>query len=213
MKFSAVIFDWDGTLGMTLHLWLEGYRNELKNLGFNFSDETIVGDIFYEHVKAAVKYPEIDFKTFVPKVLTYINSHIPTIKTYQGAYEMLKKLKDNGIILTLVTSSTRKLIEEELKQTNLTDFFSVIISSDEMEKHKPDPGAFHKVIKMCNLDPKSMIVLGDAENDILAARAAGITSCLFLPTENKIFYNFDKLKETNPAYCVENLSDFIEIVI
>jgi phosphoglycolate phosphatase-like HAD superfamily hydrolase len=55
--------------------------------------------------------------------------------------------------------------------------------------------------------------LGDAENDILAAKAAGLASCLFLPSENKIFYNFDKLKETNHTYCIELLKDSTNIVI
>ena len=58
-----------------------------------------------------------------------------------------------------------------------------------------------------------MSFLGDAENDILAAKAAGLASCLFLPSENKIFYNFDKLKETNPTYCIELLKDSTNIVI
>ena len=89
MKFSTIIFDWDGTLGMTLHLWLEGYRNELKKLGFNYSDEIIIRDFFYEHIKAVVKYPEIDFKTFVPNVHKYITSHVSNIKTYSGAYDAL----------------------------------------------------------------------------------------------------------------------------
>ena len=51
MKYTSVIFDWDGTLGMTLHLWLAAYRNTLQNLGFNYSDEVIVEDFFMNTIK------------------------------------------------------------------------------------------------------------------------------------------------------------------
>ena len=46
MKYTAVIFDWDGVLGMTLHLWLEGYRNELHKIGRDYSDRIIIDDFF-----------------------------------------------------------------------------------------------------------------------------------------------------------------------
>jgi len=94
MKFSSIIFDWDGVLGMTLHLWFEGYRSELKNLGLNFSDKIIVQDFFYEHDKTAVKYPEIDWDIFINKVREYVFKHASSLKTYSGAFNFLlgKKL-------------------------------------------------------------------------------------------------------------------------
>src|ERR1035437_8967967 len=178
MKYSSVIFDWDGTLGMTLHLWLDGYRNELEKLGFHYSDKVIVDDFFYEHVKAKVKYPDIDFKTFVPPVYKYVNSHISS-----------------------------------LKQADILKFFSVIVSGDDVKKHKPDPEPFEQIIEIAKISPKDSIVLGDSHTDILAAKAAGLDSCLFLPFENKIFYDFTKLMESNPTYSVENLKDFADLIL
>ena len=61
MKIKNIIFDWDGTLGMTLHLWLEGYRNALSKLGYSFTDSHIAKNFFYEHELGQLKYPEISF--------------------------------------------------------------------------------------------------------------------------------------------------------
>lgn len=214
MKYSAIIFDWDGVLGMTLHLWLDGYRSELKKLGFSYSDEIITKDFFYERdKKASKKYPEIDFYTFFQQVLKYMNSHVSSLKTYTGAHDILEKLQKNNINLTLVSSSPRKLLKESLKQTNLDNFFSTIVSGDDVMRHKPAPDSFLNIIEIAKLNPKTTLILGDSYTDIIAAKAAGIDSCLFLPPENKIFYDFDKLKKTNPTYCVENLQDFAEMVI
>lgn len=213
MKFSSVIFDWDGTLGMTLHLWLDGYRRELKNLGYSFSDEIIVKDFFYEHDIATTRYPYIEFDSFVKKVHDHMNSHVSSVKTYPGAHEALEKLQNNNVKLTLVTSSPRRLIKETLKLTGLENYFSVIVAGDDVTRHKPDPEPFNDIIEIGKLDPADVLILGDSHNDIVAAKAANISSCLFLPPENKIFYDFTKLKETNPTYCVESLNSFVEIVI
>lgn len=213
MKYSSVIFDWDGTLGMTLHLWLEAYKSELEKLGHNFPDEVVIADFFYEHGKTAIKYPDIDFDAFIAKVRDYMISHVTHMKLYNEVHLSLQKLQENNIILTLVSSSPRKLLEEVLELTDLAKFFKVISGFDDIMKHKPDPEPFLNIIEIAKLNPKTTIVIGDSPHDITAAKAAGVDSCLFLPQENKIFYDFNKLKESNPTYCVENLKDFIDLII
>ena len=213
MKYTSIIFDWDGTLGMTLHLWLDGYRSELKELGYNLPNDVIVADFFYEHGKTIAKYPNINFDDFITKVRNYMINHIPDMKLYTGAYESLEKLKENNVSLTLVSSSPRKLLEKVLEFTDLAKFFTVISGFDDIMKHKPDPEPFLNIIEIAKLNPKTTIVIGDSPHDIAAAKDAGIDSCLFLPPENKIFYDFNKLKETNPTYYVETLEDFANIVI
>ena len=126
MKYSAVIFDWDGTLGMTLHIWLEAYKTELKNLGIELDDKTIVEDFFYEHKKTIVKYPHINFDPYIAKVRKYMISNVPLMKLYSGVHETLDRLQKSGIVLTLVSSSPRKLLEEVLEITNLSKFFTTI---------------------------------------------------------------------------------------
>lgn len=213
MKYSSVIFDWDGTLGMTLHLWLLAYKSELIKLGYDLSDEVIIADFFYEREKIFNKYPDINFDTFMIEVQNYMTSHVPQMKLYADARESLEKLKDNNITLTLVSSSPRKLLEEVLKLNNLTKFFSTISGFDDIIKHKPDPEPFLNIIEIAKLDPKTTITIGDSSHDVIAAKAAGLDSCLFLPKENKLFYDFNKLKESNPTYCVENLKEFVTIVL
>lgn len=213
MRYSSVIFDWDGTLGMTLHLWLDGFRSELKKLGFEYSDKVIVDDFLYEHKKAAAKYPAIDFKAFVPPVHAYVKSHVSALKMYAGAREALWRLRENNINLTLVSSSEKTLLVDSLRQAGLTEFFSVIVSGNDVTHHKPHPEPFEQILKAADMNPKSTIVLGDSDTDIRAARAAGLASCLFLPPENKLFYDFEKLKGSNPTHIAESLKDFADLVI
>ena len=125
----------------------------------------------------------------------------------------LKLLMHTLFSTRLFSSTPRKLLEEELEHTGLAKFFSISVAGDEIIKHKPDPEGFNKILEIGKFNPENVLVLGDAQNDILGAKASGISSCLFLPIENKIFYDFNKLKETNPIYCVETLNDFADTVI
>jgi len=198
---------------MTLHIWLEAYRSELKNLGIELSDQTIIKDFFYEHKNTILKYPDIDFDPYIENVRKYMVSHVPLMQLYSGVHETLKKLREKGITLTLVSSSPRRLLEEVLELTGLSKFFSAISGFDDIMKHKPDPEPFLYIIEVAKLNPKTTLIIGDSYADIVAAKAAGVDSCLFLPLENKIFYDFNKLKETNPTYFVESLKEFADMVV
>jgi HAD superfamily hydrolase (TIGR01509 family) len=173
MKYSSVIFDWDGTLGMTLHLWLKAYKGELKKLGYSFPDKVVIADFFYEHGKTAIKYANIDFDAFFAKVRNYMISHVTHMKLYSEVHLSLEKLQENNITLTLVSSSPRKLLEEVLEFTNLAKFFTVISGFDDIMKHKPDPEPFLNIIEIAKLNPKTTIVIGDSPHDVTAAKAAG----------------------------------------
>lgn len=213
MKYQAIIFDWDGTLGMTLHIWLEAYRSELQKLGIDLPDDAIVRDFFYEHNKTQEKYPQLDFAPYLEGVRRHMERNVPHMKLYPGAREILETLKENNIILTVVSSSPHKLLKEVLDLNNLSQYFSVIAGFDDVMKHKPDPEPFLNILEIAKLDPKTTIVIGDSYTDVIAARGAGLDSCIFFPKENEIFYDFEKLKATNSTYWVENLKDFSSLVL
>lgn len=213
MKYSSVIFDWDGTLAMTLHLWLEAYKSELRNIGYDLPDKIVISDFFYEHGKVAIKYPDIDLDIFNENVQAYLIHHVAQMKLYNEAGVSLERLHKKGIILTLVSSSPRKLLEEVLELTGLSKYFAVIAGFDDVTKHKPDPEPFLNIIEIAKLKPRTTIVIGDSSHDIVAAKSAGVDSCLFLPPENTNFFDFAKLREFNPTYCVDNLKDFADLVL
>src|SRR3989344_8706256 len=212
-RFSSIIFDWDGTLAMTLHLWLAGYRHELKKLGFNLSDQIIADDFFYEHDKAAMKYPAVDFGPFNERVRAHVLSHVQQLQTYPGAHEMLEKLERHDIKLSLVSSSSRSLLKEGLERTGLGQFFQTIVAGDDVMRHKPDPEPFNQAVEVAGFSKDTTLILGDSHNDIVAAKASGIASCLFLPEENELFYDFEKLRSTNPDYSIEDLNHFAEVLL
>lgn len=212
MKYTHVIFDWDGTIGMTLHLWLTGYREALQNQGHTFPDAIIARDFFYEHDKGVLKYPDIDFVRLIEETRRHVFSHLDDLTLYDGVPETLHAIKESGITLALVSSSTRQLVEKGLTLHKIDGYFASIICGDDVTKHKPDPEAFEQTMANLDASPMNTMIIGDAKTDILAGQAAGVSTCLFTPTENALFYDFEKLLTVGPDAHITNMNDFLHVL-
>ncbi|KXJ98497.1 MAG: Pyrophosphatase PpaX [Parcubacteria bacterium OLB19] len=206
VKFEAVIFDWDGTLAKTLHLWLIGYREGLQEQQHTFPDSIIARDFFYEHDKAELKYPSVDFDALVSYARSYIQRHVELLELYAGVKHTLDSLSNKK--LALVSSSPRSLLEAGLEVNGLTD-----IAGDDVSKHKPHPESFLQTLDCLCVKADRVLIIGDAKTDILAGQEAGVKTCFFSPEDNKIFYDFDATRSIGPDYEVNNLSEILEIVL
>lgn len=213
MKIKNIIFDWDGTLGMTLHLWLAGYRISLQGQGHTVLDSIIARDFFYEHDKGQLKYPDIDFARLVDDTRAHVFSHLYDLKLYEGAKDTVIALHEQSIKLALVSSSSRKLLEKGLSLYGLEKYFSSIISGDDVTKHKPDPEAFIQTFEAMNAVPEETLIIGDAKTDILVGKTTKTITCLFIPEDNRMFYDFDVLRATEPDHIIKSQKELVDIIV
>jgi len=212
MKVKNIIFDWDGTLGMTLHLWLAGYRQALQDQGHTILDSIIARDFFYEHDKGQLKYPDVDFVKLIEDTRSHVFGHLDNLKLYDNAKETVSALHEQGLKLALVSSSSRQLVENGLALYGLDEYFISIISGDDISKHKPDPEAFNQTFQNIDAKPEETLIIGDAKTDILAGKATKTITCLFTPEDNKLFYDFEMLRATKPDYIIISLEELLNVV-
>ncbi len=212
MTIDNIIFDWDGTLGRTLHLWLAGYRQGIDNQGYTFSDVTITQDFFYEHDKGQLKYPQIDFSRLLNDAYAHMEQELPSLELYEAAEETLAILAENGTQMALVTSSSRDLLFSGMGAHGLEKYFSSIIAGDEAKVHKPDPAPFIKTMKNTGMQAKNTLIIGDARTDILAGKAAGMKTCVFAPEENRLFHCFEGLAASGADFTIPQLMELAELV-
>ena len=208
-----MIFDWDGTIAMSLHLWLSGFREGLREQGFFFSDTVIIKDFFYEHDKARIKYPDIDVIRLASYANIYTRKHLGELELYKHAEKMLSIIKSRGMKIALVSSSSRQLLESGLETHDLTHYFDVIITADDTTEHKPSPEGFNRAIKHLGAAREETLIIGDARTDILAGKASSIKTCLFLPEENNPFYDFDELRKIGADFEISDLSELEHILV
>lgn len=212
MAIKNIIFDWDGTLGMTLHLWLAGYQYGMGNQGHEFSDIVLARDFFYEHEKGAKKYPHVDFKRLVGDAHNHLKQNLPNLKLYEGAGKTLNQLKSKGITLALVTSSPRIIAQRGMAVHGLEKHFFSVIGGDDGFGHKPHPAPFNETLQRLNARSEETMIIGDARTDIIAGHAAQTKTCLFTPPDNKLFHNFDELASVGADFLIDSLADLVDLI-
>lgn len=207
--FNFILLDWDGCLAKTLDIWMHAYKKIFKDFGFQFSEEEIVkifGD-WEGPKKIGVK----DNKTFIKNLVTEVNLKLPYVELYSGVRETLTKLKNLGKKIAVITSSKKTLIFPALKNLQLENFFDVLLTEEDVVKHKPDPEIVDKSMSLLKAIKTETIIVGDSQKDILAGQAAGITTALFFPKENERFYKLSELMAYKPDNVFKDFSELSTI--
>jgi len=95
-----------------------------------------------------------------------------------GAKEVLSELRSQGFKLGVV-SNWDWTLPRVLRATGLSDFFDYVGVSALEGVAKPDPRFFKIVLDALQVEPQQALHIGDSEDDIKGARAAGVKPVLF----------------------------------
>ena len=99
------------------------------------------------------------------------------LESYPGAKEILTFLKKKNIKVGIVTSKMRRVATHHLEITKLLEHIDGIIGYEDVSVHKPSPEPILKALELLGVKKSSTIYVGDHENDIIAAKKAGILTC------------------------------------
>ncbi|HJV17604.1 MAG TPA: HAD family hydrolase, partial [Bacillales bacterium] len=117
---------------------------------------------------------------------------------------LLKRLKNDGYKLGIVTGKARRSLDLSLKRLEMTHFFDVIITGDDVESPKPHPEGINKALEQLNVSNNEAIFIGDSDADILAGKQANIHTIgvQWLPNYQTIEFS------VQPDELYSNISDF-----
>lgn len=111
-----------------------------------------------------------------------------------GLIELLDYLDSNNISYAIASSSGRDRINYLLEKEGILQRFNVIVSGDDVEKSKPAPDVFLKVIEIMNFSKDEAIILEDSENGYIAAKESGI-NYMIIP-DNSFENNYLSVEKT-----------------
>lgn len=100
--------------------------------------------------------------------------YAPTLQPFEGAHDLLVRLRDDGHDLVVATSASDEDLEALLKQAKLDDVLKRATTSDDAEESKPAPDIVHAALGKARVEPGRAIMLGDTPYDVAAARKAGV---------------------------------------
>lgn len=84
----------------------------------------------------------------------------------EGIYETLETLQNQGYKMGIVTSDSKKGVEQFLEVTQFDHFFDVVISTEANAVEKPNPEVLNPLFNNYDVSPQDVIIVGDTANDI-----------------------------------------------
>ena len=214
MNYRALLFDFDGTLAATLPSWRRAYQLALAHYGVQLADEEVVARCFYTAYTEIGRTFGIDcHATLERQVNGYVTELVPSSPLYPYLAELLEAAKSQGLLIGLVTSSWRGVVEPFLSRAGLLPLFDCLTTCDEVPRLKPDPAPIFHALQALAVEPHEALLVGDSRADILAGRAAGVDVALFFPQEHHAYYSFPQLHALNPRYTVACHRELFEVVV
>jgi len=179
-SFRAVIFDLDGVLADSEPWWNEIDAKLLAQYGVRYRGE------YHRNVLGVSYRLAVEFfkKAFGLSVSTdeliQRRGEIATeffanrVGLFPSAKEVLQELRRMNLRLAVATSSVSASARPFLDRHQLTAFFDVIVTGDEIEHGKPHPDIYLRAAAKLNVAADACLVIEDALAGIAAAKAAKI---------------------------------------
>ena len=167
-------FDLDGTLVLTDKIYIKIWKNILEKYNIYLTDEIfyniIQGNNDLYVINKLLPNTNIDInKISLLKDELFIKN-INDIEIINGSEKILKKIKENGNKITIVTNCNRNVAITILKKTNLYQYIDEIIIGNECDKPKPYPDPYLKGCNIFNISNKKTIIFEDSKTGIESAK-------------------------------------------
>lgn len=132
---------------------------------------------------------------------------IDVCKPLDGALELLDFLKDK-VNLGIITNGFTDLQVERLKRNGLTNYFDILVVSEEVGVAKPNIKIFeHEFSLMDNPNLDEVLMVGDRlDSDIIGGNNAGVDTC-WINLHNKT-----NLEDIMPTYTVPSLTSLKQLL-
>ncbi len=176
---DAVVFDLDGVIVDSEHVWNEARETLARERGGRWHDDAqqdMMGMSSLEwsrYMHDVIGLPESpgEISTEVVRRLAAIyRQELPLIP---GAVEAVERLASRWP-LGLASSSNRELIDLVLELADLDRWFRATVSSEEVRRGKPAPDVYLEAARRLGVSPRRCTAVEDSRNGILSARAAGM---------------------------------------
>ena len=180
---SAVIFDMDDLMINSYPVHIRAADEALKKYGHSLSEipENIrrgfLGKPVMDSVKAVIEYFKLQVTTeelYAEREKIFLELIKDRIEPMPGLFKIIEILEKEKMDTAIGSSGTRDYIKLVLEKLNLSDKFKIIVSCEDVEKGKPDPGVFLTAAERLDKMPEECLVLEDATNGIEAAKKAGM---------------------------------------
>jgi len=207
--FDCVIFDMDGTLTRTSELIYASFNHVTKKyLNREYTPAEII-PLFgppEEGALARIFPPELVHQALDDLCAFYEREHDAMASLHPGIDEVVDLIRERNAKTAVFTGKGRRTAEITLRKLGLADSFDVVVSGNDVHRHKPDPEGIQHVLATFAVRAGRTLMVGDTLGDLRASRAAGVPMAAVLWDS----YDRQRLADARPEYWFETVGQFRE---
>jgi pyrophosphatase PpaX len=206
---KGVIFDFDGVIINS---------SEIQRQALLGSYKLIVGEgipsfeEFFSHSGDSLENIFLKMNLPLEMVEPYrkiSREKIDLIKTYPGIKDLLEKLTTAGYKCALCTGKDRIRTLEMLAKLKFDKYFETVACSDDVENPKPHKDSLILAINNLGISLDNAVMIGDARNDIICAKNAGVKSIAV--TWGDVSRGI--LEREKPSYIADTVDELFDAII
>ena len=215
MMLKAVIFDMDGTLGDTVALCVEAYRQTTYEVSgrmpeaaevlglFGISDRGVLGGLLGMHYDA----PTLPIEHFVEVYERLHDSLAPA--PYEGAVQALHNIRAMGLKVGLLTGKEHYTADPTVKRYGMEGLFDIVLTGQPTHNCKDE--CLQEAMRAWDMTPDEIIYVGDAPTDIDHCHRVGVRIINAAWGSHAAGEEAARL-ERNPDYRLTNFSELEPLI-
>jgi len=209
------LFDLDGTLVLSEHIYFEVWKEILKEYNIDLTQDIFKQNISGNTDDCVIKkilpiYQDKDScKEISKKKDDLFIEKIAKITLIEGAEKTLKYIKLHGHKIALVTNCNRRVSEKILEYLKLSQYFEFIVVGNECDMPKPYPDPYKKAIELFDSRNDKAIIFEDSKTGLLSAYSVSPRCIIGIETN----YSSDELLQNFANITRRNFLDFIPFCI
>ena len=176
---KSAVFDADGTLLDSLHVWRQTDEEYMASIGKRLDPDAYkaFGKLTYGQSVSYIKnhygleMPEEEISAGIMAIV--MKKYETEVTAKDGIAELLQRLLDNNVKMAVATANDRKLVCRALRSTGLRRYFTHVVSCDEIGVGKDDAEVYVRAAELLGCTPQETLVVEDDKGYIKAARDAG----------------------------------------
>jgi phosphoglycolate phosphatase len=178
MRYSLIVFDWDGTLLDSAAEIVECIQQASREMGLPVPDAErarhVIGLGLHDSLRIAV--PELPVESYGEFAALYRKNFLAreeSMRLFTGVRELLAALRQREHLLAVATGKSRRGLDRALEASELGTHFAASRCGDETHP-KPHPAMLLELMEQLAVDPARVLMIGDTSHDLEMARNAGV---------------------------------------
>ena len=182
MKYTAIAWDWNGTLLDDAHICAECVNDMLRKRNMPLLDlptyrSYVENPIIkaYEHI---FDLKAVTFETIVKEFYESYPKYMKDAKLIPESYQMLDYFKEKGCRQIIITAAHTPDVVEYLCKFGIKNYFDAVLGSDDFQGGSKISWAL-EYAKSENFSNEMLLMIGDTAHDAETAAAIGADCILF----------------------------------